>query len=283
MQGMDHSTMNMEDTASKDSTQQMQDMGAMDHADMQMQGGSAPDDARDPHASSGGFSLDSGPYALPGPRQLRLADEHIFNALLLDRFERVNGLKVNSTVYDVQAWSGRDYDKLVVKAEGDIVDGKLEDASTELLWGHAIASYWDTQLGVRHDSGEGPDRTWLAFGVQGLAPYWFEVDATAYIGEGGHSAFSLEAEYELLLTQKLILQPRFETNIYGESDAGRGLGSGLSDLSAGLRLRYEIRREFAPYLGVEWARKFGETADFTRAAGEDPSDTRFVAGLRFWF
>ena len=283
MVGMDHSKMNMEDITPKDSAQQEQDMGAMDHGDMQMQGGSAPDDARDPHANSGGFTLDSGPYALPGPRQLRMADEHTFAALLVDRLERVNSSNANSTVYDAQAWIGRDYNKLVVKAEGDIVAGKLEEARTELLWGHAIASYWDTQFGVSHDSGEGPDRTWLAFGVQGLAPYWFEVDATAYIGEGGRSAFSLEAEYELLLTQKLILQPRFEANIYGESDAGRGLGSGVSNISAGLRLRYEILREFAPYVGVEWARKFGETADFAQAAGNDTSETRFVAGLRFWF
>ncbi|MBT8128902.1 MAG: copper resistance protein B, partial [Gammaproteobacteria bacterium] len=128
-----------------------------------------------------------------------------------------------------------------------------------------------------------PDRAWLAFGVQGLAPYWFELDAAAYIGEAGRTAFTLEAEYELLLTQKLILQPRIETNWYGKRDAARGLGDGLSDLSAGLRLRYEIRREFAPYLGVEWARKFGETEDFARAAGLDPDETRFVAGLRFWF
>ena len=136
---------------------------------------------------------------------------------------------------------------------------------------------------MRYDSGVGPDRKWLAFGVQGLAPYWFEVDATVYAGEQGRSAFRLEAEYELLLTQKLILQPRIETNFYGRRDAARELGSGLSDLAAGVRLRYEIRRELAPYVGIERSGKFGETADFARAAGHDSQETRVVAGLRFWF
>jgi copper resistance protein B len=152
-----------------------------------------------------------------------------------------------------------------------------------LLWGHAVAAYWDTQLGVRYDSGVGTDRKWLAFGVQGLAPYWFEVEATAYAGEQGRTAFRLEAEYELLLTQKLILQPRIEANFYGKRDVARELGSGLSDLAAGVRLRYEIRREFAPYIGIERADKFGATADFARAAGHDTQETRIVAGLCFWF
>lgn len=284
MQGMDHSGMTMGDTISAtDKPMQEKDMGGMDHGDMQMQGGSAPPDARDPHANSGGYALDSGPYALPGPRQLRLADEHNFGGLLVDRLERVNLSEGNSAAYDAQAWYGRYYNRLVLKAEGDIANGQLEDASTELLWGHAIATFWDTQVGVRYDSGDGPNRSWLAFGVQGLAPYWFEVDATAYVGENGRTALGLEAEYELLLTQKLILQPRVETNLYSNSDPARGLGSGLSDLAVGLRLRYEIRREFAPYIGVEWARMFGETEDLAQASGQDANEVRGVAGVRFWF
>ena len=118
---------------------------------------------------------------------------------------------------------------------------------------------------------------------QGLAPYWFELEATAYLGESGRTAMRLDASYELLLTQKLILQPRIEANFYGKDDRARGLGSGLSDLSSQLRLRYEIRREFAPYIGIEWSRKFGDTEDLARAAGEDPSDVRIIAGLRYWF
>lgn len=261
-------------------------MEGMDHSTMQqgsMQGGEAPADARDPHAYSGGYTLDSGPYALPGPRQLRLGDEHSIGSLLVDRLETVRTSDNTSTAYDLQAWYGRDYDRAVLKAEGDYDNGELEEASTELLWGHAVAAYWDTQLGARYDSGEGPDRSWLALGVQGLAPYWFEIDATGYIGEEGRTALSLEAEYELLLTQKWILQPRIETEFYGKEDRERGIGRGLSEAKAGLRLRYEIRREIAPYVGVEWAGKFGDTADQAREAGMDTRETRAVAGIRFWF
>nr|WP_172601807.1 copper resistance protein B [Sulfuricystis thermophila] len=255
----------------------------MDHGSMNMQGGPAPADARDPHAYSNGLTLGSGPYALPGPRQLRLSDEHAFGSVLLDRLERVYTKDGNATAYDAQAWFGGTYDRLVLKAEGDVAKGKLEEARTEVLWGHAIASYWDSQLGVRQDSGTGPDRTWLAFGLQGLAPYWFEVDATAYVGSSGRTALRLSGEYELLLTQRLILQPSMEVNLYGQRDEASGLGSGLSDAAAGLRLRYEFSRQFAPYVGVEWAGKFGQTADFARAEGQRTRETRYVAGVRLWF
>lgn len=264
-------------------TQTAGEMPGMDHGEMNMQGGPAPSDARDPHGYSGGYTLDSGKYALPGPRQLRLADEHSFGSLLIDRLERVDTREGNATAYEAQAWFGRNYDRLVVKAEGDYGKGKLQEARTELLWGHAIATFWDTQLGVRYDSGVGPDRGWLAFGVQGLAPYWFEVDAAAYVGDKGRTAFRLGAEYELLLTQKLVLQPRLEINAYGKSDEALGIGSGLSDGVAGLRLRYEFTRQFAPYVGVERAGKFGKTADLARAAGEKIDETRWIAGVRFWF
>lgn len=260
-----------------------QGTAGMDHGEMDMQGGSAPPDARDPHAYSGGYTLESGPYALPGPRVLRLSDEHNFGALLVDRLERVHTRDGNATAYDMQAWFGRNYNRLVVKAEGDVSQGELQEARTELLWGHAIATFWDTQLGMRYDSGAGPDRGWLAFGVQGLAPYWFEVDAAAYVGDNGRTALRLEAEYELLLTQKLVLQPRLEINAYGKNDEVLGIGSGLSDGAAGLRLRYEFTRQFAPYVGVERAGKFGKTADLARIAGEKTDETRWVAGVRFWF
>jgi copper resistance protein B len=236
----------------------------------------SPPDARDPHAYSGG--RDFGPITPP-----HMGDEHHFYGLMADRLERVRTSDNAFTEYELQGWFGRDYDRAVLKAEGEIDGGEFQHARTELLWGHAVAAYWDTQLGLRHDSGADPSRSWLAFGVQGLAPYWFEVDATAYVGEQGYSALRLAAEYELLLTQKLILQPRIEANFYGKRDAERELGAGLSDLAAGVRLRYEIRREFAPYVGVERSDKFGGTADHARAAGEDAQVTRFVAGLRFWF
>ena len=256
---------------------------AMDHGDMQMQGGSAPADARDPHAYSGGFTLQSGPYALEDTPRLRLADETPFGSILFDNLEAVRSGGSNSGAYDVLVRFGRDYNKLVLKAEGEVASGKLQDARTEALWSHAVSTFWDTQLGVRHDSGVGPNRTWLAFGVQGLAPYWFEVDAAAYVGSGGRTALRLGAEYELLVTQRLIVQPRIEANFYGKSDATRGIGKGFSDLTTGVRVRYEFSRQFAPYLGVEWANQFGETADLRRAAGEPTRSNRYVAGVRFWF
>jgi len=240
-----------------------------------MQGGSPPPDARDPHAYSDGQDF--------GPMRLELADTHRLGSLRVENLEVMRESGNTTVPYDLQAWYGRTYDRAVLKSEGDVDGGEIAEARTELLWGHAFAAFWDTQLGVRYDSGEGPNRDWLAFGVQGLAPYWFEVEATAYLGESGRSALRLDASYELLLTQKLILQPRIEANIYGKRDALRGLGSGLSDVSAALRLRYEIRRELAPYVGIEWVRKYGETEDLARAADEDPNDARIVAGLRFWF
>jgi copper resistance protein B len=245
----------------------------MDHGSMQ--GGSASPDARDPHAYSGGYDF--------GPRKLQLADEHSFGSLLVDNLEYMRGDGNSSVEYDLQAWYGRTYDRAVLKAEGERDGGNFKEARTELLWGHAIASFWDAQLGVRYDGGEGPDRTWLALAVQGLAPYWFEVEVAGYVGNKGRSALRLDVSYDLLLTQRLILQPRIEADFYGKRDAVRGLGSGLSVASAALRLRYEIYRELAPYVGVEWSRRFGGTEDLARAAGEDPNEARFIAGLRFWF
>lgn len=252
-------------------------------ASVKTQGGAAPPDARDPHAWSDGYVLGSGDYALAGTQQLRLGDEHNFGSLLVDRFERVSTAEAISTAYDLQAWYGRDYDRLALKAEGDYADGTLHDARTELLWSHAVAAYWDTQVGLRHDSGTGPARNWLALGIQGLAPYWFELGASAYLGSDGRAALRLSAEYEWLLTQRLILQPRVEATLHGKRDEARGLGSGLTDAVAGLRLRYEFSRQFAPYLGVEWAGRYGETADLARAAGEPTDETRWMAGIRFWF
>jgi copper resistance protein B len=255
---------------------------AVDHSQMghgSMQGGSAPPDARDPHGYSDGL-------VFAPDRQLKLADEHSFHSLMIERLELVRTREHSSGAYELMARYGRDFDRAVLKAEGEgeVEDGRTAEARTELFWSHAIASYWDAQLGVRHDSGDGqPGRDWLAFGFEGLAPYWFEIDATAYVGDEGRSALRLAVEYELLLTQKWVLQPRIEANFYGKRDAELALGSGLSSAVAGLRLRYEIRREFAPYVGIEWAGKYGGTADYARAAGTEARETRFVAGLRFWF
>lgn len=286
MEGMEAASAPMTDMKGMDTMEQGSGVSApaMDHGDMKMQGGSAPPDARDPHAYSGGYQLGVGKYAHGDKRQLVMADEHLFASVLVDRLEWAHASGSNAAAYEAQAWFGTSYNKLVLKAEGEASKGKLHEARTELLWGHAIASYWDTQLGIRNDAGSGrPARNWLAFGVQGLAPYWFEVDATAYVGTSGRTAMRLSAEYELLLTQRLILQPRIEANLYGKNDPAVGIGSGLSSGTVGLRLRYEFSRQFAPYIGVERYQAFGNTADMIRTSGGRAGETRFVAGVRIWF
>lgn len=240
-----------------------------------MQGGSAPPDARDPHAYAGGQDF--------GPLRLRLADTRSLGSVRVENLEVLRTHGNTFVPFDLEAWYGRTFDRAVLKAEGVVDGGEIAEARTELLWGHAFAAFWDSQLGIRYDSGEGPNRKWLGVGVEGLAPYWFEIEATAYLGESGRSALRFDASYDLLLTQKLVLQPRIEANLYGKRDVERGLGSGLSDVSAAVRIRYEIRRELAPYFGVEWIRKYGETEDLARVAGDDPNDVRLVVGLRFWF
>ena len=248
------------------------------HGDMQMQGG----DARDPHAYSDGYTLTEGPYALPGPRQLKLADEHRFWSLLGNRLEYDADNDV--TTFDLQGWYGTTYDRLVIKLEGDAVDGRLAESQTDLLWGHALNAYFDTQLGVRLDQyDEGTGREWLAFGIQGLAPYWFELDGAGYLSEEGDVTFAFETEYEFLLTQRLILQPRLELSASAQDIADEQVGAGLTNMSAGVRLRYEFTREFAPYIGVEMHKSLGETASIQRGLGEDTEETVLLVGFRAWY
>ncbi|GAP65976.1 hypothetical protein MBSD_n1278 [Mizugakiibacter sediminis] len=215
-------------------------------------------------------------------KAMEMHDDAVLAMLRLDRLEHFDG-DASGTAWDAQGWIGGDFDKLWFKTEGERAGGRTEDARAELLWDHAFATWWNRQLGLRRDFGAGPGRNWVAFGVAGLAPYWFELQATAYVGEQGRTALRFEADYELLITQRLILQPRLEANAYGKADPRRGIGAGLSDAEAGLRLRYEIRREFAPYLGVEWVRRFGASAGLARDRGEPAMDRRWVAGVRVWF
>jgi copper resistance protein B len=214
---------------------------------------------------------------------MSMDDTARFGRVLFDQLDWRDAEGADVFAWDAEAWYGGDYNKLWLKTEGDLRDGTVEEARTEALWDRLLGRWWNLQAGVRHDFGEGPSRTWAAFGVEGLAPYFFDVEATAYVGDGGRTAARLSGEYELLLTQRLILQPEAELNLYGKSDPGNTIGSGLSDLQLALRLRYEFRREFAPYLGIVWTRRFGQSADFARAAGEDPSDLQVLAGLRVWF
>ncbi len=258
--------------------------GEMDHGDMQMQGGSAPPDARDPDAYSDGYVRNAGKYALPPSDALVMSDMHNFGAATFDRLEYVRARGEEWAAYEGEAWYGSTYNRAVIKAEGEVAGGKLHESKTQLLWRHAVSTFWDTEVGIRFDHSQGaPNREWLAFGVKGLAPYWFEVDATAYVGPSGRTALGLKAEHDILLTQKLYLQPSVEVNFYGKNDEPTGVGSGLADTTAGLRLKYEVTRQFVPYIGVEWSGKFGKTADYARAAGESKHETRFVAGLSIRF
>ena len=212
-----------------------------------------------------------------------MADDQRFGKVLINQLEWTHADGVSGQAWDAYAGYGSDSDKLVIRTEGDRAGGRVEAASVEALWSHACATFWDSVVGVRHDFGIGPGRDWAAFGVQGLAPYGFNLEATGYVGAGGRTAARFKAEYELLITQRLILQPELETNLYGRSDPARRLGPGLSDASLGLRLRYEIRREFAPYVGVVWQRVFGGTAGFRRAESKSVFDRQIVAGVRVGF
>lgn len=202
-----------------------------------------------------------------------------------DRFEYRTGEGDPHLLWDAQGWYGNDKNKLWIKTEGEYAfeSDEFEDAEVQALWSRAMSRYFDFQAGVRHDFAPEDDRTFGVLGVQGLAPYWFEVDAAAFVSDDGDISARIELEYEFLLTQRLILQPRTELNFAVQDVPENGIGSGLSSAEMGLRLRYEIKREFAPYVGVSWERAVGETADFARADGEDPSSVSLVAGLRLWF
>ena len=202
---------------------------------------------------------------------------------LLDRFEWQDAEDGDALAWDVNAWTGTDDHRVLLRAAGERVDGTTEETRLELLWWHPVASRWDLVAGLRQDLEPGTPRSYAALGVQGLAPWWVHVEATAYVGERGQTAATLEAETDLLLTNRLVLTPRVEAEAYGRDDERNGIGNGLSEIAAGLRLRYEIRREFAPYVGLEWTGKLGDTADFARADGESVRDARWVAGVRVWF
>lgn len=214
-------------------------------------------------------------------------DDEIHSYALLNRLEGFrsnhgNGF-ANGFAWEGSAWIGTDLNRLWIRSEGERRRGRTEAADIEVLYGRSVSTWWDVVAGVRHDSRPGAPQDFAAIGVQGLAPMKFEVMATAYLGDHGQSAARFEAEYELLLTNRLILQPLVELNAYRKNDPARGIGAGLGTAEAGLRLRYEITRQFAPYLGIvrEWS--FGRTADARRIEGEAVHDTRIVTGIRIWF
>jgi copper resistance protein B len=203
--------------------------------------------------------------------------------VLLDQFEWQAAADGSGLNLDSKGWIGRDRDRLWLRAEGDSEEGRVGEAQAHVLYGRQFSRWWDIVGGIRQDFRPGPAQTWAAIGVQGLAPYWFEIEATAYIGASGRTHVRFEVEYELLFTNRLMLQPLVEAEIFGKSDPERGVGAGLSTTDVGFRLRYEFRREVAPYVGVVWSNKWGQTADFAEAAGEDAGGARLVTGVRLWF
>jgi copper resistance protein B len=207
----------------------------------------------------------------------------VFSYLLFDRLEVWDADPGTGQAWEAQGWVGTDMHKLWLRSEGERQRGQTESADIEVLYGHPVSRWWDLVAGVRHDIAPGADQNFAAIGVTGMAPYKFEVEATLYVGQSGQTAARVEVEYALLLTDRLILQPVIEAEWHGKSDASRGIGSGLGNVEAGLRLRYEVTRTFAPYVGFVHERSFGGTADFIRDQGGSTRDTRVVAGVRMWF
>ncbi|WP_236191704.1 copper resistance protein B [Pseudomonas pharyngis] len=263
MQGMDHS--------------QMGDMQSMDDGMMQP---AAPTESRTPIPA---LTDADRATVFTSHAGHQVHDSAINTYFLADKLEWQDADDASTLAWDLSGWIGGDIDRLWLRSEGERSNGKTEDAEIQALWGHAISPWWDVVSGVRQDFKPGAPQTWAAFGLQGMALYNFEAEATAFLGENGQSAVRLEGDYDILLTNRLILQPTAELNVYGKNDPQRGIGSGLANTEAGLRLRYEIRREFAPYIGVTWNRTYGHTADYAREEGEDRSEARLVLGVRLWF
>ncbi|HET8711528.1 MAG TPA: copper resistance protein B [Spongiibacteraceae bacterium] len=233
-------------------------------------------------------SLPSSDGTAPGDHDgmpMHMGDDPLLAKLQLDQFETAHsiGEGTNSVAWDGRFWLGRDLDKLWIRSEGDHGRGGVGEGDVESFWGHAIAPFWDVMLGMRHDLGDGPTRNWAALGVQGIAPYDFETEATFYVSSSGRSALRLKASQDWLFTQRLVLQPEFDLNAYARSDPDREIGAGISDLSLSLRLRYEISRKFAPYIGFNWVRKIGVTADYAHENNQSVADRQIIAGVRIWF
>ena len=271
----DISGMNHSDMSSTEHTTE-HGLAALPGMTMELiQGDVPPSNARSPDYSDG---ISNGTM-----QGMDMSDSAPLGMLLVDQLEAFHGRDANGQSWDIEGWYGNDANKLWVRTEGDSSRGTLEEGDLEAFWNRNVSAFWSTQLGVRHDFGPGPQRDWAAFGIQGLAPYWFDLEATGYVDPSGRTAVRLRAEYELLFTQRLILQPEAEINFYGKDDPAQRMGSGLSDAQFGLRLRYEFNRQFAPYIGVNWVRRFGQTAGYVRQDGQPVFDRQIVAGVRFWF
>lgn len=309
-EGMDHSQHTMdaaEEPAVDQAQHQEMDHSAMDHGEMdhsQMNQGEIQSSQMD-HGNHAAMEIPAGPpppRAFEGPRHAaemffdadRLAAARAYNRIahgnmttgmvLAERLEARVADGHEEFLWDVNAWHGTSLDKIVFKSEGEgeFGSGEVEDAELQLLWGHAIGPFIDLQAGMRVDVE--PDTTaQLALGAAGLAPYMIHFDAAAFLSDEGDLTARIEAEHDMRFTQKLILQPRIEAELSAQAIPERGVGAGLSKIEVGARLRYEIVPEFAHYVGVEYEAATGQTADYIRAAGDDPDGVSILLGLRFWF
>jgi copper resistance protein B len=227
-----------------------------------------------------------GAAVLPGTSSvLPVEDNMIIWHLLFDELEgRTNGSQ-NEFRWDGEGWVGTDMNKLWFKSEGFVENGIATDGDAEVLYDRPIPflRFLDAQAGVRYDLDSNPGRTWGAIGIEGLAPYFFQFAPTFYFSNQGRFAGRVTGSYDLLITQRLIAQPQFEINFYSKEERSRGVGSGLSDLDTGLRIRYEITRKVAPYIGMAYTQTFGEAAQFTREEGGIVHDPRFIFGVRVWY
>lgn len=203
---------------------------------------------------------------------------------ILDQFEARIGAGANAFRWEGHAWIGSDTDKLWLKSEGFALGkGGVEDGRHEVLYNRAISTWFDVQAGIRTDLDSGTSRQWAALGVRGLLPHFVEMEATAYASDNGHFAARIGLSYDVRLTQRWVLQPEIELNVYSKTDPGRHVGSGLASLDAGVRLRYEITRKLAPYVGVTYSGRYGQTARFARQESEAATAVQFVFGIRSWF
>lgn len=200
---------------------------------------------------------------------------------ILEQFEARMGASPNAFRWHGQAWIGTDVHKLWLRSEGAVLgNGTIEDGRQELLYTRAISTYFDLQAGWRIDLDSGTTRNWAALGVRGLLPWFIETEATVYASDAGHYAARVAVSHDIRLTRQLVLQPQAEANLYSKADPGRHLGAGLSGVDAGLRLRYEWTPQFAPYVGVVYGARIGQSA---RMADEPATQIRFVFGVRTWF
>lgn len=210
-------------------------------------------------------------------------DDPLLFMLKADKLEVRDADEGTVTAWKGHVWAGKDLNKLWIKTEGELLDGDTESAEFQLLYSRAVDPNWDLQLGLRHDSDPGPSHDWFALGFYGVAPYFIEVDSAMFVDDDGLVNLRVDVEYELMLSQKWVLAPEVEFNWFSKDDDDRDTGSGFADIEAGIRLRYEITRQFAPYIGIHHEQLLGDTKDKARAGGDEASDTQAVAGLRFWF